>query len=136
MPQFRDLRHHGARFLRGRDGSSTIEFLLWLPLMVFFLVLAVQVSILFLAQSSYWNVARETARLVSRHAMDATAAQAYATERATLFGTAPTVAVTTGASTVRVELSSPALALSSLDPLGLTESFTISAAIEHVLEPI
>ncbi len=123
------------RFSRDRSGTVSVEYILWVPIIFLFWFAAIQVSLLFVAQSNYWSVARETARLVARHAMTETVAQEYAMQRATLFGTSPDASVQVSGNTVNVVLSIPMLHVTALNPLGLESDFEIVAAINHTMEP-
>jgi len=53
-------------FAPGNDhGNVTIEFLIWFPVLVFFLVLTVDVSMTFARHSHMWRVASDVTRSVS-----------------------------------------------------------------------
>jgi Flp pilus assembly protein TadG len=81
------------RFLDREGGAVTIEFVLWLPLLLAILLVAVDASVLYMRQANMWQVSRDTARIVSRHAMDEQTAEAYARARSELGSTVPTVQV-------------------------------------------
>ena len=66
------------RFMSQENGSTTVEFVLWLPLLVAVLIVAVDASVLYMRQSNLWQVSRDTARIVSRHGMTELVAEAYA----------------------------------------------------------
>ena len=123
------------RFSRDRSGTVSVEYILWVPIIFLFWFAAIQVSLLFVTQSNYWSVARETARLVARHAMTETVAQEYAAQKAALFGIAPTTSVQVNGNSVQVVLSIPMLRVTALNPLGLQSDFQIVAAINHTMEP-
>ncbi len=74
------------RFVRDDKAAVTVEFVLWLPLFIIILFLIVEVSLLFLTQSSMWNVARDTARRISTHEFGQAAAETYATGAMTFGG--------------------------------------------------
>lgn len=59
--------HNGAlrAFLRDERAAATIEFVLWVPVIVFILLAAVDATILYLHHTEMWNVARDVARRVS-----------------------------------------------------------------------
>lgn len=52
-------------FLRDEDGSHTVEFVIWVPLFVFFLAATIDASVLYLTHTEMWNVARDAARRMS-----------------------------------------------------------------------
>ncbi|MGG7645489.1 TadE/TadG family type IV pilus assembly protein [Rhodovulum sp. YNF3179] len=121
---------------RDDDGSVTIEFALWLPFFAALLVLTVDVSMLFMTQSNYWSVARDTARLVARHAMDESAAESYAAARASLTGVTPTTDVTIGTDTVTVLVSVPANQIATFNAFGLATNYDINAVVSQAMEPL
>jgi len=49
------------------SGATTVEFVLWVPVFMFILMITVDVSLLFLRQSNLWYVARDMARQASLH---------------------------------------------------------------------
>lgn len=54
-----------SRFLRDERGTATIEILLWMPLLFFILLLAVDASLVFWRHGEMWNVARDLSRTVA-----------------------------------------------------------------------
>ena len=123
-------------FRKGAEGSVTIEFVMWLPVLVSILVLAVDASVLFMTQSNYWSVTRDTARLVARHALTADDAEVYAAQNATWGSVSPTVGVSIDGATVTVSMAAPT---SSIAPFGILEfaiGSTIDASISQTLEPV
>ena len=49
-------------FLEDESGSETLQFVSFVPLFAFLLVIVIDASFLYLTQSEMWNVARDTAR--------------------------------------------------------------------------
>lgn len=49
-------------FLRDENGSHTLEFVIWVPLFLFFLAAVIDGSVIYLTRTEMWNVARDTAR--------------------------------------------------------------------------
>jgi Flp pilus assembly protein TadG len=126
---------HVKNFRKGTEGSVTIEFVMWLPVLFFMLLLVVDASVMFMTQSNYWSVSRDTARLVSRHALTADEAEVYAAQNATWGSLSPTVAVSINGATVTVSMSALS---SSIAPFGILEfaiGSTINASISQTLEP-
>ena len=80
------------RFRRDEKAAVTVEFVLWLPLFIMILFLIVEVSLLFLTQSSMWNVARDTARRITTHEFDQASAVTHATAAMTFGGHPYTIA--------------------------------------------
>lgn len=50
------------KFLRDDRGTATIEFVIWIPIFVALLIIVVDLSMVHLAHTEMWNVARDTAR--------------------------------------------------------------------------
>lgn len=95
------------------SGATTVEFVLWVPVFMFILMITVDVSLLFLRQSNLWYVARDAARHASLRQFDefadpTAALQTYAEDRGTFGGDRPSAAGTIiEASTVTVILRVP-----------------------------
>lgn len=72
------------------SGATTVEFVLWVPVFMFILMITVDVSLLFLRQSNLWYVARDAARQASLHRFDnVDALKDYAMARGTFGGDIP-----------------------------------------------
>ena len=52
-------------FLRDDRGTATIEFVLWVPVVVFVLLAVVDATVLYLHHTEMWNVSRDVARRIS-----------------------------------------------------------------------
>jgi len=100
------------------------------------ILLAADTSLVFMRQSNFWNVSRDTARIVSRHAMDADAAEAYARNHAAFGGYTPDVDVDISAGDVTVTITGLADKMAPFGLLGFVVNDNISASITHELEPI
>ena len=126
------LRSFGQR----SEGNVTVEFVLWVPVLCAILMLFVDTSLAYMSQSNFWNISRETARIVSRHAFDAAAAEAYVRSRLDLGDYEPEVEVAISGQAVTVTISALA---SSVTPFGILDFALdqwISASVTNVLEPI
>jgi len=66
------------------SGATTVEFVLWVPVFMFILMITVDVSLLFLRQSNLWYVARDAARQASLHQFDDFIAAGYGSRNAYL----------------------------------------------------
>lgn len=53
------------RFRRDERGSASIEFVLWIPILIPVLLLTIDATTLYQIHSEMWNVARDTARQLS-----------------------------------------------------------------------
>lgn len=72
------------RFLRDETGSVTIEFILWVPVIVALLVLVIDVTTIYITHTEMWNVARDTARRMAKGDLTAAEAEAYAADAMSL----------------------------------------------------
>ena len=97
-------------FLADEDGTATIEFVLMLPLFTLILLLLADASLLFLRQTSLMDVSRDTARIVSRYAMTAAEAKAYAEATASTARSKATADVTIANGFVTVVITSDSAA--------------------------
>ena len=52
------------RFIRDQQGSATIEFVLWVPVILALLVIVIDATTLYVTHKEMWNVARDAARRV------------------------------------------------------------------------
>lgn len=123
------------RFRNDTRGLVSFEFALWLPFLVAVISLTMQVSMIFLTQSNYWSVSRDTARLVARHAMDEGAAESYAEAQAGNVLVTPTTDVELNNSTVTVTISAPASSLTPFSAFGFLSGVTVLASVTQTLEP-
>ena len=133
--RFQPVEELMNRFVSRENGSTTIEFVLWLPLLVGVLIVAVDASVLYMRQSNLWQVSRDTARIVSRHAMDEATAEAYARQQATYGSYVPTVDVVMSGQAVTVTLAAN---LTEIAPIGIFNfalSDQLTASITHAMEP-
>jgi len=93
------------------SGATTVEFVLWVPVFMFILMITVDVSLLFLRQSNLWYVARDGARQASlRLITDVDVLKNYVETQGTFGGDRPVATDTiidTTAQTVRVVLRVP-----------------------------
>ncbi|OUS04270.1 hypothetical protein A9Q96_15065 [Rhodobacterales bacterium 52_120_T64] len=72
------------------SGATTVEFVLWVPVFMFILMITVDVSLLFLRQSNLWYVARDGARQASlRIITDDAGLQDYVETQGTFGGDRP-----------------------------------------------
>lgn len=130
----RALRAFGTR----TDGGVTVEFVLWLPVFVSVIALSTDASMMFMRQSNFWNVSRETARIVSRHGLDSVAAEQYAASNARFGDYTPNVSVLVDSlsSTVTVTITGRAEKMAPFGVISLATGNTVSASVTQTLEPI
>ena len=77
------------RLVTSESGNMSIEFVIAVPLFVAVITGAVDVSRVFITQANFYGAARDTARVVARHAMDEESAEAYAAYRVSQISGAP-----------------------------------------------
>ncbi len=65
-------------FLHDEKGSATIEFILWIPVIVALLVLVIDATTIYITHTEMWNVARDTARRMAKGDLTEAQAEAYA----------------------------------------------------------
>ena len=117
-------------------GSMSIEFLFAVPLFVAMISGATDLSRVFVDQSNYYSAARDTARIVARHAMDEASAEAYTTARIAQITSAPTVIdVAIDSTSVTVSIAAPISALAKFNFLDWLNLGTLTAEVTHTLEP-
>jgi Flp pilus assembly pilin Flp len=133
--RFQPVEELMKRFMSQENGSTTVEFVLWLPLLVAVLIVAVDASVLYMRQSNLWQVSRDTARIVSRHGMTEAVAEAYARNEAMFGDYVPTVDVQVNGQVVTVTM---AASLNEIAPIGIF-NFALNedlvASISHAVEP-
>ena len=123
-------------FTQEAEGSVTIEFVMWVPVFCGLLMLFADTSLTYMNQSNFWNVGRETARIVARHGFDVQAAENFAEAHASFGHYTPKALVTVDGSTVTVTITADAKAMSLFGILNFAQNQTIQASVTDVLEPI
>ena len=123
---------------RDDSGSTTVEFVLWVPVFLVILALTVDVSLMFLRQSNIWQVARDTARIYSIRQLNEADAETYAIAHATLGGDVPTVDVIPHLSDeyVQVFISVPISDVGLFGILNIGAGSDLIAVVTHRMEPI
>ena len=132
------LRKRLLSFLRAETGSATVEFTLWVPAFLAILLLGADASTAFIRQSNFWRLSHETARIVSRHALDAEAGAAFARDRMPIGSYMPEVQVTIDdkTQTVTVAVTVDAGQIAPFGILSLALGDRVSFAVSQTLEPI
>lgn len=127
-------------FLRQEGGSSTIEFVLWLPIVIAILLLIVDSSMLFMSRSHAIRVLQDTNRLYSVGQFTGTPAeriqqaQDYALARLT--GLSPSATATTIEvnRVVRTQATMETREIAQIGFLGLMIDMTMVVTAEHKVE--
>lgn len=132
------VRQKLLRFAGDEEGSTTVEFVLWVPVLLAFVLLVADVSIAFMRQASLLDVSREAAQFVARHALDAPAAERLATNRARVGEYSPEVDVDIDAEAQTVTVTI-LVEMEDLAPFGILESLKtgrITIRSVQAIEPI
>lgn len=130
------VRRSWRGFLTDDDGAVTVEFMVMLPLFTTFLLLTADATFLFLRQTTLMNVARDTARAVSRYAMTAAEAQTYAQMAATSGQGPATATVTIRNGAVTVQITTEARSAAPFGIVNFAVGNKLSGVATNVMEPI
>ena len=119
------------------EGSVSVEFAIWTPAFLAVILLGADTSLSFSRQSNYWNVAYETARIVSRHGMDSTDAALHAQGEMEIGSYRPEVAVNIDEATqvVTVTVTAEAAEMAPFGILARALGETVSISVSKALEP-
>ena len=131
-------REQFLHFAKGEHGTTTIEFVLWVPLFLSFMLLVADVGMAFMRQANVLDVSREAARIVARHGLDAPAAIRLAADRARIGEHAPEVTVDIDAKAQFVTVTI-FVQIQDLAPFGILQSLhsdRVAIQAVHAIEPI
>lgn len=119
-------------------GSVTVEFVMWVPIFLGVFLTLADVSMLYLRQSGMMTVSQDTARIVSRHALDPESAADYARGEARIGSYSPdvTVEVDEAAATVTVTISAEATEIAPFGVFSYAMGDKITTKVTRSLEPI
>ena len=118
------------------EGTVTVEFMLWLPLIFTIILFTVDVALIYLKQADMWNVARDVSRRMS---VSSTYNPTQAQVRALLFDSLSSATVTTsGAATAGtdkvVTIQIPLCTASLFGVVGCSGSFTLTSRVTMASE--
>lgn len=132
------LKQHPSSFRRSENGSATVEFTLWVPAFLAIFLLGADASTAFTEQSNFWRVAHETARVVSRHALDAEAGAAFARDQQRIGSYAPDIEVQVddAIQIVAVSVTAEGGKLAPFGLLSCSMGDQVSFVASQMLEPI
>lgn len=124
--------------LRAEAGTATVEFTLWVPVLLGIVLIGADASAAFTRQANFWRVSNETARIVSRHAMDPQDGAAFARNQLRLGDHVPEVSVVVdeAAQLVTVSITTDAGQLAPMGILSFALGGSVSFTITQALEPI
>ena len=124
------------RFGRSSDGGVTVEFVLWMPFFMAMILMIADVSMVFMRQSTFWNVSRDTARIVARHGMGGAAAADYAQSHATFGDFSPEISIEITATEVTVIISALTSHVAPFGFFGFSDNARVTAQVTQALEPL
>jgi Flp pilus assembly protein TadG len=133
----RDAMRRLRPFVRD-EGTVTVEFMLWIPLIFTIILFTVDVALIYLKQADMWNVARDISRRMSvdstlTNANAQTQAQAQlfnSLSSATITATGGTVAGTDKVVTIQIGLCQASL----FGVVGCYGSFTLTSRVTMASE--
>lgn len=125
------------RFLAAEEGNASVEFTVLLPVFMGLIVFAADTATIFTRQSNMWNVSQQTARIVSRHALDAKAAEDFAAGLLSQGGYTPEVRVDVDDDTqiVTVVISAASDELAPFGILSRAMGDKLTVSVSQALEP-
>lgn len=82
-----------SKFIEDEGGSTTAEFVLWVPVFMLFLILTADVSMALFRYSNIYYVSRHTARQVAIQQWSISEAITKATARTTFSGVEPNISI-------------------------------------------
>lgn len=124
------------RFVKNENGSVTIEFVLWLPVVLLLILTVVDATFAFIGMGNMWQVSRETARIVSRYGMEETAAETWAASQGTFTKSIPDVDVAFETGDVIVTMSTPIHSLTPFGMLSFGTDYAYVTQVRHSMEPL
>lgn len=132
------LQRSIRRFLTSESGNASVEFTVLLPAFIGLVVFAADTATIFTRQSNMWNVSQQTARIVSRHALDEAAAEAFAADLLRQGGYEPEVSVMVDDDTqiVTVVITAESAQLAPFGILSRALADHLSVSVSQALEPI
>lgn len=124
-------------FLTSEDGNASVEFTVLLPVFMGLIAFAADTATIFTRQSNMWSVSQQTARIVSRHGLDAEAAEVFAVGLLRQGGYAPDVTVRVDGDTqiVTVVVTAESAELAPFGILSRALDDKVSVSVSQALEP-
>ena len=122
---------------RRDDGTMAIEFVIMVPLFVAMVSGVVDLSRIHVDQANDYSVARDTARIVSRHGMTAESAESDAVARVgELSNVQANVDVRKSNTNVSVTIDAPISVLAKFGFLSFLQDMSLTATAVYELEPV
>jgi Flp pilus assembly protein TadG len=131
------LHRSCRRFLSAEAGNASVEFTVLLPVFMGLVVFAADTATIFTRQSNMWSVSQQTARIVSRHGLDAKAAEEFAADLLRQGSYTPEVTVEVDQDTqiVTVVVTADSARLAPFGILSRALDDQVSVSVSQALEP-
>lgn len=123
-------------FRKDTKGTVSVEFALWMPVFMLFILFTADVSLAFTRQSNHQDISHDAARILSRHGMSTAEAILYVKNKARFSGYTPKVEVQVTDSDVTVSIIANANKMAPFGTLSFALGETVVARVKHTLEPI
>ncbi len=132
------VSHYIRRLWWDETGNATVEFTLWVPMLMGIVLLGADTSVAFTQQSNYWNISHQTARMVARHALDAETGVEYARKQLSFAGYTPEVDIRIDdvEQTVTVRVTGQSSELAPFGMLEMVMSDRVQVEVTQALEPL
>ena len=131
----RILRRGVRRIVSCDKGSTTVEFVIWVPFFAGMLVAVADVSLVLATRANMWQVARETARAVARHEVAVDDATTYVRDHL-LLGAPDNYSISVGETgDVTVQVSIPSAQASIFGIYGTLMTADLVATATRRSEP-
>ncbi len=121
-------RLRAQKFGADERGNATVEFVLWLPLIMGIIVGSFDLNIMLMTQNNMYTVARDTARRVSTGELSAVAAKKYALKQLNYMGFKYGVDITKGTDVV-VAINTTLSNVAVLGVMGSEGSYALKAKV-------
>ena len=135
MPCVRNFRRLLSRFKSSEDGAVTVDFVMWMPVLMALLLIATDATVGFMRQAHMWQTSREAARVVSRYGMDEAAAEAYLQAELRIGEKIPQVDVTYTGGDVSVKTTMPIRAMMPFNTFSFALDDNVTTFVTHTMEP-
>lgn len=134
-PESPGLRGRIRALFGSRDGSATVEFVLWFPVFVTMIAVITDLSFIYTTNASMWDAARDTARRMALRQMDVAEAEAFAASAVALGSSADYTVHATIGDDVMVEITTSTSAASVFGVYAAVLPGTLTARVTMLREP-
>ena len=123
------------QFLRAENGTSTVEFVIWLPMLLIVVAFAADTAIIFTTKSEILQIIQDANRAAAVGRLSTAAAtQAFVEDRLGALEDVSTVTSTFANGLVSTTVSVPTSEMTATGILGMVSNLTMSINAQHLLE--